>query len=201
MTYSDREAWFEYPQHREWFNKLQLSLQLGYDCGPCGTAPLVSSTYIVRPIYNLEGMGAGARKVYIPAGDIRSVPPGYFWCEWFDGPQHSVTYEWDNEWVATSSWLGINSPDNLSRFEKWVRSDWTSSLPSWFNTLADCGTINVEFIGDKIIEAHLRPSPDPDWSVEIVPVWADQEVPEDMVVSYDDAGGYLPVPRLGFITR
>lgn len=204
MAYSDQEAWFEYPHYRHWFNKLELSLRLGYDCGPCGTAPSVTGPYVVRPIYNLEGMGVGAIKMIINAGDARQVPPGFFWCEWFTGLQHSITYEWDvrwDEWVPTSSWLGVNDPNNLSRFQKWVRSDWTAPLPYMFNELDDCDTINVEFIGDKIIEVHLRPSPDPDWTTEIIPVWADQEVPEDMVEAYDDAGGFLQVPRLGFIIR
>lgn len=201
MAASDIEAWDEYPQHRRWFNKLDLSLRLGYRCGPGGVAPRDSGWYVVRPIYNLEGMGVGARKEFISAGDSRLVPPGYFWCEWFDGPQHSVTYLWDGGWIPQSTWEGVRREDDLSRFSCWRRSDWTARLPDEFDELAACGSINVEFVAGRIIEVHLRPSPDPDQGEEIVPVWADQEDLSVDVPSFDDAGGFLIVPRVGFRVR
>lgn len=199
MISSDRDAWNEFPQHRNWFNKLELSLKLGYQCGPCGVAPDVSGDYVIRPIYNLEGMGVGARKARIDAGDSRQVPPGHFWCEWFTGPQHSVTYRWDGDWTAVSSWQGVNDPSDLSRFHCWVRSDWNTCLPPMFDVLSDCGRINVEFVGTHIIEVHLRVSPDPDWGDVLVPVWADQPGVDGMVEGFDDGGGFLTVPRLGFV--
>ena len=64
--------------------------------------------------------------------------------------------------------------------------------------LSDVGLINVEFIGKKVIEVHLRPSPDPDGAHRIVPVWAD-DVIEGYEPYFDDGGGRLEVPRLGFI--
>lgn len=200
---SDIEAWDKYPYHRRWFDKLNLSLRLGYRCGPGGVAPRDSGWYVVRPIYNLEGMGVGARKQFITAGDSRCVEPGYFWCEWFDGPQHSVTYRWDRGWVPVSSWEGVLDGDgnDLSRFSCWRRSTWTAMLTYEFDELADCEAINVEFVAGRIIEVHLRPSPDPDQGVEIVPVWADQEDLGVDVASFDDAGGFLKVPRVGFRVR
>lgn len=201
MATSDSEAWDLYPQHRAWFNKLEVGLRLGHRCGPCGTAPAESGWYVIRPIYNLAGMGVGARKEFVQAGDDRCVEPGFFWCEWFDGPQHSATYRWDvaaAQWVPMSTWEGIRTDDVLSRFLMWRRSEERFVLPAMFDELADCDLINVEFVGGRIIEVHLRPSPDPEEGVEVIPVWADDEDTAVDVVSFDDANGFLDVPRLGF---
>lgn len=154
----------------------------------------------MRPIYNLSGMGVGARKMYLEAGDLRSVEPGYFWCEWFSGWQHSVTYAWDGRWVPLSSWCGYRDDSDLSRFTKWVRSDFYPEPPDFVDELNDVGVINIEWISDKPIEVHLRPSPDPEDADEIIPVWADSDV-DGFFPNFDDADGFLPVPRLGFIVR
>ena len=200
MATTDIEAWAAYPQHRRWFDKLDLSMRLGHRCGPCGVAPDVDGWCVVRPIYNLEGMGVGSRKEFVRAGDNRRVEPGYFWCEWFDGPQHSVTYDWAGGWVPVSSWRGHLAEGSLSRFLRWTRDDWAGVLPDWFDVLSDCGSVNVEFVGGRVIEVHLRRSPDPDWGDELVPVWADDPV-DDFVPGFDDAGGFLGVPRVGFVVR
>jgi len=201
-TLEDRDAWQLWPHHRNWFNKLWLSLEMCYTCGPCGVAPPKAGYYIVRPIYNLAGMGVGARKQYLNTNDLSQVEPGYFWCEWFDGPQHSVTYEWDGKWVPTSSWQGVLAPRSLTRFLKWTQSRFTPELPEMFDVLKDVEQINVEWIGNRIIEVHLRPSPDPQEYAEYIPVWADQALPvgdPTWVESFDDADGFLKTPRIGFI--
>lgn len=198
----DDDAWQEFPHHRDWFNKLWLSMLLDYNCGPCGVAPADSGFYCVRPIYNLAGMGVGARKQFISAGDYRQVEPGYFWCEWFEGDQHSVTYEWRNDnWMPVSSWRGERSDYDLSRFLYWERSMFAPLLPDTFSALADASFLNVEFVGGKIVEVHLRRSPDPEeWTV-IIPVWSDEEPSTEgtFIPHYDDADGYLSTPRIGFI--
>lgn len=201
MIFEDVDAWVAYPHHRRWFNKLDLSLRLGYHCGPSGTSPERDGWYVVRPIYNLDGMGVGARKVFLAAGDARSVEPGHFWCEHFSGPQLSVTFRWSKGWQAISCWQGELADGSLSRFLRWRRVGWHGSLPAILDELADCSTINVELIDGRIIEVHLRASPDPDWGEEIVPVWADEEPPSEMTPAFDDAGGHLKVPRLGFVVR
>lgn len=198
---TDAESWLAYPQFRRWFNKLDLAERLGHLCGPCGVAPEASGSYVVRPIYNLSGMGAGARKVFIPAQDTRSVPPGYFWCEWFDGEQISVTYTWKDGWSVTDSWLGERSIEHLSQFRSWTRTFFDPPLPAFFDELAPVGCINVEFVGDSIIEVHLRPSPDPRSGTTIIPVWEGEGVPEDMIPAYDDADGFVHPARLGFVIR
>lgn len=203
---TDTECWERFPEHRIWFNKLWLSQQLGYLCGPGGVAPAISDVYVVRPIYNLVGMGVGARFQQINAGDLKAVEPGYFWCERFHGIQHSCDFKWiNNRWKCISSWKGKLERGSLSRFVSWESSDFFPWLPSLFDELQNVGKINVEFIGNKPIEVHLRTSSDPQDCTRIVPVWADDDPTltkhDNFVSSYDDADGYLSIPRLGFLVQ
>ena len=166
----DSEAYRKYPQLVHWYNKLWLSERLGYRCGPAGIAPEASGWYIVRPIMNLLGMGIGAEKVWIDKDDYTKVRPGYFWCEWFDGRQYSITYRWEGSWVPISCWEGMKDEDDLSRFYKWIKSSHYPSLSHLFNELSDIETINIEYIENFPIEVHLRTSPDPIYN-ELIPVW------------------------------
>jgi hypothetical protein len=212
---SDIEAYAAYPQLRQWFNKLWISEQLGYDCGPGGIAPTRSGWYVVRPAINLRGMGAGARRTWIEAGDRAPVPPGHFWCEWFSGVHRSATFTWsDDSWKQISCWVGENRSDHLSRFSLWRRdreARLTELLPDFINQLQANGvtTINIEAIDDKIIEIHLRGSADPSFDV-LVPVWLkDREIDVDAYVKAgyiyidypDDADGYIEPPRAGFLVK
>lgn len=205
---TDSQAYLAYPELRSWYNKLWLSEKLGYYCGPASIAPQKSDWYIVRPLMNLSGMGVGASKVCIEAGDNSKVPPGYFWCEWFHGNQYSVTYSWDGVWKPISCWQGIKEDNNLSHFTKWVKSEYYPDIGHLYNSLSPVGTINIEFIQDKPIEVHLRTSPDPEYN-ELVPVWKGYEfmiadyssLGYTYISSYEDAEGFLEVPRLGFLVK
>ena len=204
----DYQAWNQYPQHRKWFNKLYVSQLMGHYCGPCGLAPDKDGFYIVRPIYNLSGMSAGASKKFIPAGDATLTPPGYFWCEWFEGDHYSATYRWVDlvGWQLTSCWIGKKSS---MKFYKWIRTNYAPAVPNKLIELADLPLINVEFIGDKVIEVHLRDSPDPDYE-ELIPIWSDdvQEMIDNLelmgytfISSYDDADGFIKPARIGFMVK
>ena len=216
----DYQAYQKYPQHRKWFNKLYVAELFGYDCGPCGTAPTKDGTYIVRPIYNLSGMGLGASVIKIKADDYSATPPGYFWCEYFTGKHYSATYKWEYDrdmidgswkqpWKGSSCWEGINSSDNLSKFTEWKRSDHIPSVPDELNVLRDVKNINIEFKDDKIIEVHLRTSPDPQYD-HFIPVWASdlgkkkwfmEQNGYDFIESYENADGFLEDPRIGFLVK
>lgn len=206
------EIWDEYPQYRKWFNKLWLSQQLGYVCGPCGYAPKTSGTYIIRPIYNLAGMGLGAFKTRISSGDRSKVPPGSFWCEFFDDAHFSATYEWkNNEWQPIVCWRGYNDK-NIIMFSRWVKSYYTPKVPKLFNELKEIGIINIEFKGNNPIEVHLRASGNPDGSVgdtgysEYIPIWEDTKVCLEkseytFINAPEDADGLLPIKRIGFLAK
>ena len=204
----DHHAWKQYPQHRNWFNKLWVSEKFGYECGPCGLAPDKSDNYIVRPIYNLSGMGVGAKFTHIEAGDATKVPPGYFWQEILTGKHYSVTYKVDDIFVPVSSYEGIHVEEELWRFDRWIKSDYYPSLPSTLSQLLDVGIINVEFKDSNPIEVHLRGTSDPQYE-EIIPIWSDRrfEVDKYLKIGYsyinspDDADEFLQVPRIGFMVK
>lgn len=213
----DSEAWSYYPQHRWLFNKLELSLKLGYVAGPGGTSVPEDGDYIVRPIYNLSGMGVGAKRMQLTRGDYNSVPPGYFWCEYFHGPNITVDYEWDmvddlRVLRPVFAAQGFRSSQDLYRFNAWKKIEppfWR--LPDFIKNLYDVPRINIEFIHDKIIEIHLRPGVDfPGESTQIIPVWSDMDESDfelykklgyKLFLNHDSADGHLDVFRLGFYYR
>jgi hypothetical protein len=205
---NDIQAYREYPHLTHWYNKLWFSEQMGHECGPASISPTKSGWYVVRPIMNLSGMGVGAKKTWIEEGDATVVPLGYFWCEWFKGNQYSVTYEWDDEWKAISSWHGAKSEEDLCKFHTWKKSEYLPKIGIFFHELADVGKINIEFIEDKPIEVHLRDSSDPNYET-LIPIWSEEEYLIDKyeklgytyIHSYDNADGFLKRPRLGFMVK
>lgn len=228
MRLFDYDVWDMYPHHHNWFNKLWVAERYGYRCGPSGLPPSVDGTYVVRPIYNLTGMGVGAEVKKIKAGDFHAVPAGYFWCEYLDGNQYTVNYKWKHDyytggsWEPVNSWKGINYPVNLSKFVEWRRSDVMPDLKNYdLDELYDVGEINVEFKGDKIIEVHLRPGADPDYD-NLIPVWESDTDPVcsptmyklndkcrhyidhcgyEFVPAFEDGDGQLDDPRIGFLVK
>ena len=202
----DLDAWKQYPQHHNWFNKLWLSEQLNYVCGPGGVPVVVPNTYVVRPVYNLRGMGISAQLMHLEPSNYTSVLPGYFWCEQFHGAQYSVDYTWrDNRWQQLNAMQGVNHPEQLWKFTRWTKTNKPITPPTICNVLQDCRYINIEYIEDKAIEVHLRVSPDPEQYSELIPVWANTEiqVSEDYtwIPHLDDGNGLLPEARLGFYAR
>jgi len=221
----DDYVWIKYPQHHNWFNKLWLSEKLGYKCGPAGVDIPEDGLYVIRPIYNLSGMGVGAYVQKMQKGDHTTVQPGYFWQEHFYGPHYSTNYKWvwdrdkiHGKWKPISCWEGINFPINWTKFTEWKRVSVFPKLPSEFDELYDVGIINVESIETRdpkgntysnVIEVHLRPSPDPEYD-HLVPVWK-STYPDfikhyeiqgyKFVEAYEDADKHLEDPRLGFLVK
>jgi len=209
----DWEAWDRYPQHRWVFNKMELALRLGYCAGPTPGPVPTTDEYIVRPIYNFSGMAAGAKIMTLEQGKVYDFPPSYFWCERFYGDHISVNYEWqDGQLIPTHTSVGETDFENLSRFKRWTKIEHQHmELPSWIESLRDIPDINIEFIGGKIIEIHLRPGVDfPDGANEIIPLWSTtpkQEVDKlleqgyNYLESYMDAEKNVNDPRLGFLWK
>lgn len=210
---NDSDAWKKYPNLRWTFNKLELSLRLGYICGPSGIIPPYSDYFCVRPIYNLSGMGTGAKIQYLDNKNIPDMPAGYFWCEKFDGPHISIDYEkQENHWKPIFSCQGFRSSDNpLYRFDRWKKIEHPYyHLPEFIEKI-NSEKLNIEFIGNNIIEIHLRHGSDfPENSTEIIPLWSDMDkekvqstLTEDWtyIENIDDSDGNLNIKRLGFFYR
>jgi hypothetical protein len=204
----DAEAWKKYPQHHKWFNKLYLAERMGYNCGPSGVAPEKTNLYIVRPIYNLSGMGAGASLIHIDKNDASKVPPGYFWCDFFGGQHYSITYKWEDGWKQMSCYQGYNTKKRLTYFEKWIKVNIEIIPPKFLNELADVEYINVEYKGTNPIEVHLRGSTDPEYDI-LIPIWLSTVNNIDIlekkgykfIEDYDNADGFIEDPRIGFMVK
>ena len=206
----DIEAWSLYPQHRWLFNKLDVALRLGYDAAPVVVPVTQSGKYVVRPIYNLYGMGIWATVEELHPdllfSDHAVGKPGTFWCEYFEGDHLSVDYRFKNgKFTPFDAMHGVVDDSNLSKFNMWVKINaptFVSNLPNWLPK--DVEKINVEWRGNKIIEIHLRTGNDfmHDLAVGTVatPVWHKNEnvdIKNEEPGRYD-ANGYVNINRLGY---
>lgn len=197
MYREDPEAWLECPDRHRWvFNKLEVARRSGHACGPKGVPVPKPGKYIVRPMINLLGMGRGAKIVQLDKCTL-SLPDGYFWCEVFTGRHLSVDYKCTSQVLCVE---GFRSPDApLWKWSKWVRTEDDVPLPDIaLPLLSNHSYFNVEYIGGKVIEIHLRHNPD--WRYhsarEITPVFKGEPV------DLPDNSYFLRSPdfeRLGFI--
>ena len=159
----DEDCWKLYPNQRLLFNKLWIAEMLGYHCGPCGLTVDADGLYMVRPIYNLDGMSRGAKTKYLKQGDC-STPPGYFWCEYFTGAHYSVDFTYEHgKYVQT---LVVKADkENEYKFTSWTKLPLTKhkfNVPSFveYFTQGSIPHLNIEYIEDRVIEVHLRRNPD-----------------------------------------
>ena len=153
-------------------DKLILSRKLGYNCGPVGLDVPKPGHYIVRPCVNMMGLGLGAHRVYIEESTV-NLPVGHFWCEWFAGKHLSIDYHWGSQTLAVE---GFKDYDTFTHWKLWQRVDDQIELPNVLTEFASrYEYINCEFIGDKLIEVHLRRNEDFTNNINVfVPVWEGQ---------------------------
>jgi len=158
------------------YDKLILSKKLKYLCGPVCVEPPKSDYYIIRPCVNICGMGKGAYIKYLDSKlEYDHLPAGYFWCEMFGGKHYSVDFVNKKQQLTTEGTRKLDDP--LWKWSKWKKVNKKFAYPDILNTLVDkYTTINCEFIGDKLIEVHLRPNNDMDDYDEIIPVWAEDNI-------------------------
>jgi hypothetical protein len=157
----DCDAWTWNPKHRWVYDKLAVAQSQGLEAGPHGVAP---SAYPVfsKPIYNLKGMGVGSRVLASEADYIDAYQPGHFWSTLLVGDHVSsdvALVDGVPRWWRHAR--GVASGGGT--FEHWeVRSDADTAVESWCNPwcrrhLAGyTGLANMETIGGRIIEVHLR---------------------------------------------
>jgi hypothetical protein len=201
----DEDAWLKYPQYHKWFNKLYVAEHFGYRCGPAGLKVPCPDNYVVRPIYNLAGMGLYAAVLYLTPEDTHFIQPGYFWVEYFNGTHYSIDYlKVNGEFHQVVNFIGVNRPENLSLFTSWTQTDYQFTLPDSLNEL-DVECLNIEVIGDKIVEVHLRSGfLHLKQYQQLIPVFDHQPTSKfgyTFIEEYDDAKGHLPIKRLGYLVK
>ena len=165
---------------------------------PAGIPVPRDGWYIVRPITNIRMMGRGARRQYL-LKDSDDVPDGFFWSEVLSGRHISVDYHWGKQELTAEGFR--DDPDRLDRFSRWAKVSDQMPLPEWLRDLgSQAQWINVEYIGDKAIEVHLRWNDDfaNHTADEIIPVWQGETLEQPSGHSwYASPAG----ERLGFWTK
>jgi hypothetical protein len=173
---NDVDVWeFIEPDDLWIYDKLILARKLGYRCGPAGTSPRSPGEYIVRPCVNFMMMGHGAKvEKILQYRNGFDTPPGYFWCERFYGRHLSFDFHHGKQVLAVEGFR--EDPNRLDRFSKWQKCKDVLTLPNFLVTISKkYEWLNVECIGDKIIEVHLRYNDDFEGhsAKTIIPIWKD----------------------------
>lgn len=177
------------------YNKLFLSKKLGYLCGPTGVIVPKKGPYVVRPSFNLLGMGRYARiETLISTTD--HLHPSEFWCEIFKGDHLSVDfYKKKSKLVVKGE---RDESDPLYKWKKWTKIDKEILFPSILENLkGSYDWINCEFIGNRLIEVHFRQNHDFSYENSVaIPIWEDQKIDEPDHYRYVRDDDYL---RKGFL--
>jgi hypothetical protein len=115
------------------------------------------------------GLGLGAQKAWIEK-DTCNLPIGHFWCEWFDGLHNSVDYYEGTQLLCVR---GDKPAGTFIKWSEWTRSNGRFVFPTILQELIKYYPwTNCEFIGDKLIEVHLRRNEDFDGNINhFIPVW------------------------------
>jgi len=194
LTESEDEWNFIHDEDLWIYNKLFLSRVLGYKCGPAGTTVPKPDFYIVRPSFNLLGMGRHARITKLE-GDTNHLHPSEFWCEIFTGEHISIDYRNKSPELII---LGERDPKNpLYKWNRWSKIDKHIDFPKILNKLkGNYEWINCEFIGNKLIEVHFRRNPDFRYGNSVaIPIWEDENIKNIENYTYIEDNDYL---RKGF---
>jgi hypothetical protein len=201
VAVSDAAAWRLNPSHRHIYNKLSLALNAGLLAAPCGVDPRDlglqgDSLVFVKPIINLAGMALKARAV---RADAVIMDPGSFWCEHLSGDQTStdcLVRDGEPVWIAHTAastekssqrpiyWrVGATLPDIDGIVIDWVKA----------NLGGYTGICNLELIGGRPIEAHLRGSNGffDLYGADFVPAWAALMDGDPFTPPPPPPGGYI----------
>jgi hypothetical protein len=159
----DATAWELHRGHRAIYNKMTICETQGLPNGPHGTMPPRFPIFS-KPIYNMRGMGTGSRVIASEAEYEESLQPGHMWMKLLQGPHVSTDLavaQGAIGWCRHST--GVSGAQGT--FDYWIvhakpKPALEAYLAEWAGrTLGDfTGIVNVETIGGRIIECHLRMS-------------------------------------------
>jgi len=157
----DSDAWQWNRKHRWLYDKIAVAVSQGLAAGPHGSRP-PSFPVFSKPIINLKGMGIGAGIICSEEDYDRSYIPGHMWMTLLEGAHVSsdvAVMAGEACWWRHARGL----PNGQGTFDYWtICADrdrgLEGRLEAWVNDhLADyTGMVNIETIGGRIIEVHLR---------------------------------------------
>jgi len=157
----DSDAWIWNPKHRWVYDKLAVAVSQELAAGPHGVDP-PSYPVFSKPIYNLKGMGVGSRALASEADYLAAYQPGHFWSTLLTGEHVSsdvALVDGVPRWWRHAR--GVTSGHGT--FDYWeVRAEPDEAVErhctQWCkrHLAGYTGMANVETIGGRIIEVHLR---------------------------------------------
>jgi hypothetical protein len=149
------------PDHRWVYDKLAVASRQKLDCAPHGVAPAQYPVFS-KPIYNLKGMGVGSRTLLSKSEYEAAYQPGHMWMTLLEGDHLSSDVALVD---GVPCWWrharGVSSGDGTFDFwEVFARADpiIEALAGDWCrqNLKGYSGMANLETIGGRIIEVHLR---------------------------------------------
>ncbi len=167
---SDTWAWELLPKYRWLYNKMEICKTQNIPAHPDGMNPPKSVFPVIcRPIINLYGMGCGIKVCQtFEEWDKDDYSPGHFWMPYFEGLHLSMDLAVSG---GVSRWFCLMQgmdPHAIGVFDYWqIRSlgglddkSLGRMIDEWIaNHLPDyTGMLNIELIGNRIIEVHPRMS-------------------------------------------
>ena len=157
----DSDAWTWNPSYRWVYDKLAVALSQGLDAAPHGVSPTGYPVFS-KPIYNLKGMGVGSRALGSEADYADAYQPGHFWSTLLTGDHVSsdvAVVAGQPKWWRHARGIASGS----GTFDYWEVTDAPApSVEEWCghwcreNLAGYTGLLNLETIGGRIIEVHLR---------------------------------------------
>jgi hypothetical protein len=157
----DGDAWSWYSEERWLYDKLAVALSQGLIAGPHGVMPPAFPVFS-KPIMNLRGMGTDSR-VLLGEQDYRTHQrPGHMWMPLFVGEHVSsdvAVVRGRAQWWRHA--VGVEAGGGT--FDSWevlaeARPDLEDYCGRWLASYLSgySGLLNLETIGGRIIEVHLR---------------------------------------------
>lgn len=157
----DEHAYALYPEYRWIYNKLLVCDTQGIAGAPHGVPPDAFPVFS-KPIYNLHGMGVGGRVVATAEELARDQSAGHMWMEMMHGDHVStdvVLIGGEAQWWRHT--VGVPVGDGV--FDYWTvsaddRPELETYCGDWLrrHLRGYSGVANLETIGGRIIEVHLR---------------------------------------------
>jgi hypothetical protein len=194
----DPDAYRRNPELRWIYNKLLLAESQGLACAPHGIEPTAYPVFS-KPIINLRGMGRGSCILESRERYLECETPGHFWMTLLRGEHVSsdiAVMRGEMAWIRHA----VGAPLAGGTFNYWMidieaRPRLERYAAEWVQThLAGyTGMLNLESIGDRLIEAHLRFTDQ--WPDLYGPGWLEAVVGLYQNGSWNCAGN---APRRGF---
>ena len=157
----DSDSWNWYPRHRWVYDKVAVALSQGLEAAPHGVSPKGFPVFS-KPIVNLKGMGVGSRVLHSAEDYTEHYAPGHMWMALLEGRHVSsdvAVLDGQPVWWRHAT----GTPGGEGTFDYWtVRAGADAQIErqagGWIagHLAGYTGMINLETIGGRIIELHLR---------------------------------------------